>query len=60
MTEYGTDTVVGLHAVCDVLWSEEYQIRFLEMFHRVFDRIDNVVGEDREILYYYFINVYEI
>ncbi|KAF4813985.1 Beta-glucuronidase [Colletotrichum tropicale] len=45
MTEYGTDTVVGLHAVCDVPWSEEYQTRFLEMFHRVFDRIDNVVGE---------------
>jgi beta-glucuronidase len=45
MTEYGTDTVAGLHAVCDVPWSEEYQTRFLEMFHRVFDRIDNVVGE---------------
>ncbi|KAH7176767.1 glycoside hydrolase superfamily [Dactylonectria macrodidyma] len=45
MTEYGADTQVGLHAICDVPWSEEYQCRFLEMFHRVFDRVDAVVGE---------------
>lgn len=45
MTEYGTDTVSGLHAVMDVPWSEEYQVRFLEMYHRVFDRVDSVVGE---------------
>ncbi|KAI1070428.1 hypothetical protein LB507_006643 [Fusarium sp. FIESC RH6] len=45
MTEYGTDTVAGLHTVCDVPWTEEYQVRFLEMYHRVFDRIDNIVGE---------------
>ncbi|KAJ1323623.1 beta-glucuronidase [Microdochium nivale] len=45
MTEYGTDTVSGLHAVTDVPWSEEYQVRFLEMYHRVFDRVDGVCGE---------------
>ncbi|KAF7553422.1 hypothetical protein G7Z17_g3667 [Cylindrodendrum hubeiense] len=45
MTEYGADTQSGLHAVCDVPWSEEYQSRFLEMFHRVFDRVDCVTGE---------------
>ncbi|CAH0020128.1 unnamed protein product [Clonostachys rhizophaga] len=45
MTEYGTDTVAGLHAVGDLPWSEEYQCRFLEMYHRVFDRVDSVVGE---------------
>ncbi|KAH7127776.1 glycosyl hydrolases family 2, TIM barrel domain-containing protein [Dactylonectria estremocensis] len=45
MTEYGADTQAGLHAVCDVPWSEEYQCRFLEMFHRVFDRVECVVGE---------------
>ncbi|KAM0548344.1 hypothetical protein ACHAO7_006770 [Fusarium culmorum] len=45
MTEYGTDTVAGLHTVCDVPWTEEYQVRFLDMYHRVFDRIDNIVGE---------------
>ncbi|KAL4882577.1 beta-glucuronidase [Aspergillus karnatakaensis] len=45
MSEYGADTMAGLHAVGDVPWSEEYQTRILEMSHRVFDRIDNVVGE---------------
>ncbi|KAJ0307492.1 hypothetical protein COL5a_000343 [Colletotrichum fioriniae] len=45
MTEYGAEAVAGLHAVCDVPWSEEYQGKFLEMFHRVFDRVENVVGE---------------
>ncbi|KAH6669195.1 glycoside hydrolase superfamily [Plectosphaerella plurivora] len=45
MTEYGADCQVGLHAVCDVAWSEEYQASLLEMFHRVFDRVDSVVGE---------------
>ncbi|KAJ0426611.1 beta-glucuronidase [Aspergillus carlsbadensis] len=45
MTEYGADTLAGLHAVGDVPWSEEYQANILEMSHRVFDRVDNVVGE---------------
>ena len=26
-------------------WTEEYQVAYLEMNHRVFDRIDAVVGE---------------
>ncbi|KAL2849591.1 glycoside hydrolase superfamily [Aspergillus pseudoustus] len=45
MTEYGADTLAGLHAVGDVPWSEEYQANILDMSRRVFDRIDNVVGE---------------
>lgn len=45
MAEYGVDTLAGLHAVGDVPWSEEYQSNFLEMSHRVFDRIDCVAGE---------------
>ncbi|KAJ4024660.1 hypothetical protein NW766_000900 [Fusarium irregulare] len=45
MTEYGADTLAGLHTVGDVPWSEEYQSRVLEMSHRVFDRVDSVVGE---------------
>ncbi|KAF5498363.1 Beta-glucuronidase [Colletotrichum fructicola] len=45
MSEYGADTLAGLHTVGDVPWSEEYQSRVLEMSHRVFDRIDSVVGE---------------
>ncbi|KAK2036187.1 hypothetical protein LZ31DRAFT_536666 [Colletotrichum somersetense] len=45
VSEYGADTLAGLHAVGDVPWSEEYQVRVLEMSHRVFDRVDGVVGE---------------
>jgi beta-glucuronidase len=45
VTEYGVDTLPGLHSVLDVPWSEEYQERFLDMYHRVFDRVDAVVGE---------------
>ncbi|MFJ9361183.1 beta-glucuronidase [Streptomyces mirabilis] len=45
ITEYGADTLPGLHAVLDVPWSEEYQTRLLEMCHRVFDRVEAVVGE---------------
>ena len=46
ITEYGADTYPGLHSVAaGNPWSEEYQIEYLEMNHRVFDRIDAVVGE---------------
>jgi beta-glucuronidase len=45
VTEYGADTVAGLHSVVTQPWSEEYQTDFLEMHHRVFDRVDAVVGE---------------
>ncbi|KAL0943557.1 beta-glucuronidase precursor [Colletotrichum truncatum] len=45
MTEYGAESLAGLHSVTDLPWSEEYQAKFLEMFHRVFDRVDSVVGE---------------
>jgi beta-glucuronidase len=45
ITEYGADTYPGLHALPSVPWSEEYQAEYLAMNHRVFDRIDAVVGE---------------
>jgi beta-glucuronidase len=45
ITEYGADTYAGLHSVQAGPWSEEYQVAYLEMNHRVFDRIDAVVGE---------------
>ncbi|EFQ32993.1 glycosyl hydrolase family 2 [Colletotrichum graminicola M1.001] len=45
VSEYGADTLAGLHTVGDVPWSEEYQSRVLEISHRVFDRVDSVVGE---------------
>jgi beta-glucuronidase len=45
ITEYGADTYPGLHSLDVRPWSEEYQVAFLEMNHRVFDRVDAVVGE---------------
>lgn len=45
ITEYGADTIAGLHSVTPQPWSEEYQVEYLEMNHRVFDRVDAVVGE---------------
>ena len=45
MTEYGADTQPGLHSMTSEPWSEEFQTDLLAMFHRVFDRIDAVVGE---------------
>jgi len=45
ITEYGADTLPGLHAVAAQPWTEEYQVAYLEMNHRVFDRVDAVVGE---------------
>ncbi|WP_347350747.1 beta-glucuronidase [Intrasporangium sp.] len=45
ITEYGADTLTGLHAVAPQPWDEEYQIAYLEMNHRVFDSIPAVVGE---------------
>jgi beta-glucuronidase len=45
ITEYGADTYPGLHSLPAIPWTEEYQIEYLDMNHRVFDRIDAVVGE---------------
>ena len=46
ITEYGADTYPGLHSlVAASPWTEEYQEEYLDMNHRVFDRIDAVVGE---------------
>ena len=45
VSEYGADAMPGLHSLEANVWSEEYQAAVLEMSHRVFDRIDAVVGE---------------
>ncbi|KQP01369.1 beta-glucuronidase [Leifsonia sp. Leaf264] len=45
MTEYGADTQPGLHSVWDQAWTEEYQVDYLAMNHRVFDRFPQFVGE---------------
>lgn len=45
MTEFGADTMTGLHSIYEQPWSEEFQVAFLAMYQRVFDRIDAMVGE---------------
>jgi beta-glucuronidase len=45
MLEYGSDTVSGLHSVSGIPWSEEYQGQMYDMFHRVFDRVESMRGE---------------
>lgn len=45
MTEYGADTMEGLHSVHTQVWTEEYQRDYLAMNHRVFDRFPEFVGE---------------
>ncbi|GAB3308267.1 beta-glucuronidase [Geodermatophilus aquaeductus] len=45
VTEYGADTVAGLHSALPQPWSEEYQVEFLDTYHRAFDQVDAVIGE---------------
>ncbi|KAL4808093.1 glycosyl hydrolases family 2, TIM barrel domain-containing protein [Aspergillus unguis] len=45
ITEYGADTISGLHSVFGLIWSEEFQVKMLDMYHRVFDKIESVTGE---------------
>ncbi|MFH5823567.1 beta-glucuronidase [Georgenia sp. AZ-5] len=45
MTEYGADTVAGLHDLTGAMWSEEYQGELLDMYHRVFERHAAMSGE---------------
>ncbi|KAJ5589080.1 hypothetical protein N7537_011758 [Penicillium hordei] len=45
MTEYGADTIAGLHSTLGLPWSEEFQEDMLAMYHRVFDSIESMAGE---------------
>jgi beta-glucuronidase len=45
ITEYGVDTYPGLDSLDASPWTEEYQVDYLDMNHRVYDRIGAVVGE---------------
>ncbi|MBP7907558.1 MAG: beta-glucuronidase, partial [Lachnospira sp.] len=44
-TEYGADTVSGLHDTTSVMYTEEYQVEYYEMNNKVFDEFEFVVGE---------------
>lgn len=45
VTEYGADTIAGLHKLPEVIFSEEYQKRCLEENNRAIDECDFVIGE---------------
>lgn len=45
LTEYGADTVMGLHDTVPVMWTEEYQLAYYKMSHEVVDRLKNFCGE---------------
>lgn len=44
-TEYGADTVMGMHDTTPVMYTEEYQVEYYKMNNKVFDECDFVVGE---------------
>lgn len=44
-TEYGADTVSGFHSVTAEPFTEEYQIRYYDINHEVFDEYPQVIGE---------------
>lgn len=44
-TEYGADTVSGIHDTVPVMYTEEYQVDYYKINNKVFDEMDFVVGE---------------
>ncbi|XP_050680012.1 beta-glucuronidase [Leptidea sinapis] len=39
MTEYGADTIAGLHLIPAYVWSEEYQVALMSEHFKAFDRL---------------------
>ena len=44
-TEYGVDTVSGLHSNDNAPYTEEFQLAYYEMNHRIFDQMPHFIGE---------------
>lgn len=44
-TEYGTDNYIGESKLPSVMWAEQYEDEYLDMYHRIFDDYDMVQGE---------------
>ncbi|MGL5151268.1 MAG: glycoside hydrolase family 2 TIM barrel-domain containing protein, partial [Clostridium sp.] len=44
-TEYGADTVAGMHDTVPVMFTEEYQVEYYKANHEVVDEFENFVGE---------------
>ena len=45
LTEYGVETIAGLHKLPEAVFSEEYQIEFYRESNKALDACDFVVGE---------------
>lgn len=45
LTEYGADTVMGFHDTVPVMYTEEYQIDYYKMNHKVMDTYSHLIGE---------------
>lgn len=45
MTEYGADTLAGLHNCAPEMWSEEFQVELYKMYSKAFDGRDFFIGE---------------
>lgn len=45
ISEYGTDTIPGLHKLPAVIFSEEYQMEFYNENNRALDECDFIIGE---------------
>lgn len=45
ITEYGADTVAGIHNTAPVMFTEEYQLEYYKVNNRVLDQFSFVVGE---------------
>ena len=43
--EYGADTIAGIHDINGRLFSEEYQVQFMEAYSQVFDSLSYITGE---------------
>ena len=44
-TEYGADTSVYEHTLPAVMWSQEYQVEYLQKYHEIFDSYSFIKGE---------------
>ncbi|WP_078431513.1 beta-glucuronidase [Metabacillus halosaccharovorans] len=44
-TEYGADTVAGMHDVDPVMFTEEFQVEYYRVNHEIFDEYDEFIGE---------------
>lgn len=45
MSEYGADTIAGFHKTPPVAFTEEFQCLYMEEYHKVFDKLDYMIGE---------------